>query len=71
MVASLVVKHKPWGLQASVVTARGLSSGSSQILEHRLNNCGAWATGMQVACGSPRVRSSQNRDGARVSCTGT
>ena len=71
VVASLAVKHKPWGLQASVVAARGLSSGSSQILEHRLNNCGAWATGMEVACGSPHVRSSQTRDGAHVSRTGT
>ena len=71
MVAPLVVKHKPCSLQASVVAARGLRSCSSQILEHRLDNCGAGATGAEVACGSPHVRSSQTRDGARVSCTGT
>ena len=36
-VASLV------GTRASIVVARVLSSCSSKALEHRLNNCGAWA----------------------------
>ena len=31
------------GTQASVVVAHGLSSGSSQALEHRFSSCGAWA----------------------------
>ena len=29
--------------RASIVVARVLSSCSSEALEHRLNNCGAWA----------------------------
>ena len=31
------------GVQASIVTAHGLSSYGSQALGHRLNSCGAWA----------------------------
>ena len=41
--ASLVAEHRLWGTQASVAEAHGLRSCSSQALEHRLNNCGAWA----------------------------
>ena len=37
-----------YGLQASVVAARGLSRCSSQALEDRLNSCGAWVL---QACG--------------------
>ena len=32
-----------YGVQASVVVARRLSSCGSQVLEHRLSSCGAWA----------------------------
>ena len=39
-VASLVVKHRLWGEQASAVVTRGLSGCSSWALEHRLNNYG-------------------------------
>ena len=35
------VERRLWGVWASVV-ARGLSSCSSQALEHRLNSCGRW-----------------------------
>ena len=41
-VASLV-EHRLWGLQATVIAAHGLSSCSSQALEHRLNSCGMGA----------------------------
>jgi len=41
-VASLVVEHGLSGEWASVFVARGLSSFSSWILEHRLNSCGTW-----------------------------
>ena len=43
VVASLVVEHVLQGAQASVVAAHGLSSCSSQALEHRLSGWGAWA----------------------------
>ena len=42
-VASLVAEHWLWGPQASVVAAPGLSSCSSQALEHRISNCGTRA----------------------------
>lgn len=42
-VASLVSDVGSRALQASVVTARGLSSCVSQALDHRLNSCGSWA----------------------------
>ena len=42
-VASLVAEHRLQGMSASVVLARGLNSGGSWVLEHRLNSCGAWA----------------------------
>ena len=44
MRASLAVKHRLEGTQASVVAARGLSSCGSSALEHRLNSCdvSAW-----------------------------
>ena len=42
-VASLVVEHRFRGTQASVLTAPGLTSGGSQVKEHRLNSCGTWA----------------------------
>ena len=41
--ASLVAKHGLEGVQASVVTARGLGSCGSQALEGRPSTCGAWA----------------------------
>ena len=41
-VASLASEHGLYNAQASVVVASGLSS-CFQALEHRLNNCGAWA----------------------------
>ena len=37
-VASLVVEHRLWGEQASVVVARGLSSCSLWALEQRLSS---------------------------------
>jgi len=40
VVASLAAEL---GLWASVTVARGLSSCSSQALEHRLDSCGSWA----------------------------
>ena len=40
-VASLVVEHRLQGTWASVVTACGVSSCSSQALEHRLHSFGA------------------------------
>ena len=43
-VGSLVAEHGPWGMWASVVVAHGLSSCSSQALEHWLGICGAWAS---------------------------
>ena len=39
-VSSLVEEHGFWGIQASVVVARGLSSCSSWALECRLSSCG-------------------------------
>lgn len=39
--ASLAVKHRLWGLQASIIVARGLSSCNSQTAGHRLSSC-AW-----------------------------
>ena len=43
VVASLVAKHGLEGVQASVVTARGLGSRGSQALEGRPSTCSAWA----------------------------
>ena len=43
MVASLVAEYRLYRAQASVVVACGFSSGGSQVLELRLNSCGAWA----------------------------
>ena len=43
MAAASLVEHRPWGVWASGVAARGLSSYGSQALEHRLNNYGAQA----------------------------
>ena len=43
VVASLVVEHRLWGIQASVVAARGLGSCGLQAPECRLNSCGTWA----------------------------
>ena len=40
VVASLAAEL---GLRASVAVARGLSSYSSQALEHRLDSCGSWS----------------------------
>ena len=42
--ASLIVEHGRSGTRASVVAACGLSSCSSQILEHGLNSCGTQAS---------------------------
>ena len=42
-VASLVAEHRLQGMWASVAVAGGLSSCSSQALEHRLNSCSAQA----------------------------
>ena len=42
-VASLVAELGLAGLRASVVVAHGLSSCSSQTLEHSFNSYGAWA----------------------------
>ena len=39
VVASLAVERGLQGTQASVVTARGLSSGGFWALEHRLSSC--------------------------------
>ena len=50
---------------SSAVVARGLSSCSSQALEHRLNSCGVWAP---VLCSV--WESSLIRDWTRVSCIG-
>ncbi|XP_070325649.1 zinc transporter ZIP9 isoform X1 [Odocoileus virginianus] len=43
----LVAEHGLWGMQASVATAHGLGSCSSQALEHRLNSCDAQASLLQ------------------------
>ena len=40
---SFVLKHRLQDTWASVLSAHGLSSCHSQILEHRLNSCGTWA----------------------------
>ena len=43
-VVSLVCcRARALGAWVSVVVARGLSSGGSWALEHRLSSCGAWA----------------------------
>ena len=42
-VASLVAEHRLQGMWASVAVAGGLSSCSSQALEHRLNSCSTQA----------------------------
>ena len=42
-VASLVAEDRLEGMQASVVSARGLSSCGSQALEHRLSSYGIQA----------------------------
>ena len=42
-VASLVVEHGPFAMQASVVVVRGLSSCGTRAVERRLSNCGARA----------------------------
>ena len=39
----LCCRAQALGKQASVVTARGLSSCGSQALEHSPSSCGAWA----------------------------
>ena len=43
VVASLVAQHGLQGKQTSVIVARGLSSGGSWALEHRLSSCGTQA----------------------------
>ena len=47
VVVSLVAGHWLQGTQASVVVMLRLNSCSSQVLEHRLNSCCAWA---QLLC---------------------
>ena len=42
VVASLVAERGLSGARASVAVAHGLRSFGSQVLEHRLNSCGAW-----------------------------
>ena len=42
-VASLVPEHRLEGAQASVLSARGLTSCDSQAPEHRLSSCGSQA----------------------------
>ena len=39
--ASLLAEHRFYGLQASVIAARGLSSCDSRARKCRLGNCGA------------------------------
>ena len=41
--AALVAEPGLQDVKVSVVVTRGLSSCSSQALEHRLNSCGTWA----------------------------
>ena len=41
--ASLVAEPGRQGAQASAVAACGLSSCGSQVLEHRVSSCEAWA----------------------------
>ena len=43
VLASVVVEQGLQGTQALVIAAHGLRSCSSWALEHRLNNCSAWA----------------------------
>jgi len=43
VVGSLAAEHRLSGAQASVISAHGLTSCSSQVLEHRLASCGTWA----------------------------
>ena len=43
-VASFVAGYELLGTWASVVVVHGVSSFSSQSLEHRLNSCGPWAS---------------------------
>ena len=38
----LIAEHGLWGIQASEVTAHGLSSCGSQAVEHRLNSDDTW-----------------------------
>ena len=42
-VASLVVKQRLYGMQASVVVAQGLRSCSTWVLQYRLSSCGTQA----------------------------
>lgn len=48
VLASVVVEHVALGVQALVVAAPGLRSGSAPALEHRLSSYGTWA---QLPCG--------------------
>ena len=43
VVTSLAVEHGLWGGWAAVVSAQGLSSCGSWVLERRLRSCGAGA----------------------------
>ena len=43
VVASLVAEHGLQGKWASVIETRGLGTWGSQVPEHRLDSCGAWA----------------------------
>ena len=62
---SLVAEHMLYGVWASAVVARGLSSCSSQAPEHRLNSCGTWGLAAPW-----HVRSSRLRTWTWVSYTG-
>ena len=64
VVTSLVAEHGLQSAQASVVVASGLSSCSSQALEHRLS-CGVHDLVAQQHVGSSWIR-----DGTHVLCTG-
>ena len=53
-VAPPAAEHGLWGARASAVTARRLSSCSSQALEHRLSGCGSWALLLRGMSNLPR-----------------
>ena len=47
-VASFFMEHRLWDAQPAAVAAHGLRGRGSQALEHRLSDCGAWAS---LLCG--------------------
>ena len=66
-VASPVAEHRLQGTLPSAAAARGLSSGGSWAMEHRLSRCGARVMEHRLSSGGSRAMKHRlSRCGARV-----